>query len=185
MFSEYRNKLISVVSSMDDKAVERLVNILKLAHAEHRQVFLIGNGGSAGNAIHIENDFVYGVAKTLGGGLLIRSLTSNQAVLTCLANDVGYEQIFREQIALFAAKGDVLIALSGSGNSPNILRGIEMARSLGCTTIGILGYDGGKAKSIVDLAIHADVDDMQVAEDMQLIVMHYCMQRLCGLIGGD
>src|SRR3990172_7789335 len=105
-----------------------------------RRVFLCGNGGSAGNAIHLANDFLYGVAKRSGGGMKVHALTANPAVVTCLANDVGYEHIFSEQLAVQAQAGDLLIALSGSGNSPNIVSAIERARSLGVRSYAVLGY---------------------------------------------
>ena len=96
-----------------------------------RQVFFCGNGGSAGNAIHLANDFLYGIAKRTGAGLKVPALSANPAVVTCLANDVGYDHIFSEQLAVLAETGDLLIVLSGSGNSPNILRVLEQASSYG------------------------------------------------------
>ncbi len=149
-----------------------------LCWQEGRRVFLCGNGGSAGNAIHLANDFLYGVAKTTGGGLKVMALSANSAVMTCLANDVGYDHIFSEQLAVQAQKGDLLIALSGSGNSGNIVRVIEQAKSMGVKSFAILGFTGGKCKQLADVPIHFPVDDMQIAEDLQLIVGHMLMQYL-------
>lgn len=143
-----------------------------------RQVFLCGNGGSGGNAIHLANDFLYGIAKRTGGGLKVLSLTANAAVITCLANDVGYERIFSEQLAVQGQAGDLLIVLSGSGNSPNIIRVLEQAKAMGIKSCAILGYTGGRCKSLADHAIHFPVDDMQIAEDLQLVVGHMLMQWL-------
>jgi D-sedoheptulose 7-phosphate isomerase len=145
---------------------------------EKRQVFFCGNGGSAGNAVHLANDFLYGIAKKTGGGLKAHALSANTAVMTCLANDVGYEFIFSEQLAVQAQAGDLLIALSGSGNSPNIVRAIEQAKSMEVKTYAILGFTGGKCKDLADVPIHFPVNDMQIAEDMQLIVGHMMMQWL-------
>jgi D-sedoheptulose 7-phosphate isomerase len=143
-----------------------------------RQVFLCGNGGSAANAIHLANDFIYGISKTPGVGLRVTALSANSAVITCLANDLGYETIFAAQLAVQAVRGDVLIALSGSGNSPNIIKALEQARAMGVKTYAILGYSGGKAKTLADVPIHFAVDDMQLSEDLQLVVGHMIMQWL-------
>lgn len=144
----------------------------------NNRVFLCGNGGSAGNAIHLANDFLYGIAKRSGAGMKVMALTANSAVLTCLGNDLGYEHVFSEQLAVQAQAGDLLIALSGSGNSPNIVRAIEQAKEIGVKSYAVLGFDGGKCKGLADAVIHFPVDDMQISEDLQLIVGHMLMQWL-------
>jgi D-sedoheptulose 7-phosphate isomerase len=111
-----------------------------------------------------------------GPGLRAHALPANAAVLTCLANDTDYSEIFSLQLQTFGQPGDILLALSGSGNSPNILKAIEKGRALGMRTFAILGYSGGKAKTLVDVPIHFPVDDMQISEDLQLIVGHMVMQ---------
>lgn len=139
-----------------------------------------GNGGSAGNAVHLANDFLYGAGiKNDGGGLCVEALSANPAVLTCLANDLGYDQIYAEQLKVKAQPGDVLIALSGSGNSLNIIKALEAGNAIGMKTFAILGYSGGRCKDIAQYPIHFEIDDMQIAEDLQLIVGHICMQWLC------
>lgn len=177
-FADYAGRLQEVLQGSSWEGVEALARDLLECWQAKKQVFLCGNGGSAGNAIHLANDFLYGIAKTHGSGLRVNALSANTAVLTCLANDCGYDQIFSMQLAVQASKGDVLIALSGSGNSPNILKALEQARKSGVKSYAILGYSGGKAKSLADVAIHFAVDDMQIAEDMQLIVGHMLMQWL-------
>jgi len=142
------------------------------------QLFFCGNGGSAGNAIHLANDFIYGAGRRIGKGLKVEALSANPAVLTCLANDVGYDFVFSEQLKVKAEKGDVLVALSGSGNSANIIRAIEAGNKIGMDTFAILGYSGGTCKDIAKHSIHFPVDDMQISEDLQLIVGHMCMQWL-------
>jgi D-sedoheptulose 7-phosphate isomerase len=144
-----------------------------------KQVFLCGNGGSAANAIHIANDLFYGAAKNTGKpGIASHALTANQAIVLCIANDFSYEEIFAEQLRAQGRPGDILVALSGSGNSENIVRAIQAARSIGMTSIAILGYTGGKCKDLADIPIHFAVDDMQISEDAQLIVGHMLMQWL-------
>lgn len=177
-FKTYSDRLSNVLSSADWSQVSLLANELQLAWATGKRVFICGNGGSAGNAIHLANDLLYGIAKCSGGGMKVIALSANPAVLTCLANDLGYNSIFSEQLAVHAEAGDLLIALSGSGNSPNIVLAIEQAKTMEVKSFAILGYSGGKCKEIADVAIHIPVDDMQLAEDMQLIVGHMLMQWL-------
>lgn len=178
LIADYSTRLQHVLAESDWSGVNQLAIDMLLCWQEGRRVFLCGNGGSAGNAIHLANDFLYGVAKTTGGGLKVMALSANSAVMTCLANDVGYDHIFSEQLAVQAQKGDLLIALSGSGNSGNIVRVVEQAKSMGVKSFAILGFSGGKCKQLADVPIHFPVDDMQIAEDLQLIVGHMLMQYL-------
>jgi D-sedoheptulose 7-phosphate isomerase len=116
-----------------------------------------------------------------GIGLRIEALPANAAVLTCLANDIGYENIFSEQLRVKANAGDVLVVFSGSGNSPNVVNALEMGNAKGMKTFAVLGYSGGKCKDLAQVPLHFEIDDMQVAEDLQLIIGHMIMQWLCGL----
>ena len=177
-FSDYARRLQSVLRSSDWSGVERLARELGHCWRAGQQVFLCGNGGSAGNAIHLANDFLYGVSKAVGSGLRVSALPANSSTLTCLANDAGYEAIFSMQLAVQADRDDVLIALSGSGNSANIIKALEQAQAMSMKTFAILGFSGGRAKMLADVPIHFPVDDMQIAEDMQLIVGHMVMQWL-------
>lgn len=177
-FADYASRLSGVLASSTWTSVASLAAAIHEAWMRGQQVFLCGNGGSAGNAIHLANDFVYGVAKRTGGGIKALALSANPAVMTCLANDVGYNNIYSEQLAVQGGEGDVLIALSGSGNSPNIVKVLEQARAMRIKSYAILGYSGGKCKELADVSIHFPVDDMQISEDMQLIVGHMLMQYL-------
>lgn len=178
----YTSNLNKVVEEMDIKAVECLAKDLQKSWQEKRSVYICGNGGSAGNAIHLANDLIYGIGQTktsgLRCGLKIEALPANASVVTCLGNDIGYENIFAQQIATKGEKGDVLIVLSGSGNSANIINAIEIAKKLEMQTHAILGFDGGKCLATADNCIHFKVNDMQMAEDTQLIVGHIIMQWL-------
>lgn len=176
---DYSSRLQALLEASDWSSVNLLAQDMLRCWREKRQVFFCGNGGSAGNAIHLANDFLYGIAKKTGAGLRVQALSANSAVITCLANDIGYESIFSEQLAVQAQAGDLLVALSGSGNSPNILRVIEQAKAMNVKSYAILGFTGGKCKDLVDVPIHFSVNDMQIAEDMQLIVGHMMMQYLC------
>ena len=175
-FSSYAEQLQEVLAVSDWTNVLALGTVLFQAWENRKKVFICGNGGSAANADHIANDFVYAMTKSTGAGLDATSLCSNSAVLSCLANDVGYEEIFSEQLAVSAQPDDVLIVLSGSGNSSNVVRALEMAKKLSVKTISIVGFDGGKCKQLSDLSIHFAVDDMQISEDLQLVVGHMVMR---------
>ncbi len=176
--SDYSSRLQMALQTADWSGVGRLAEELHDCWRNGRQVFICGNGGSAGNAMHLANDFLYGISKTRGSGLRVNALPANSSVLTCLANDEGYDEIFSLQLAVQGRPGDVLIVLSGSGNSPNILKALAQAKTTGLRTYAILGYTGGKAKAMADVAIHFPVDDMQISEDLQLIAGHMIMQWL-------
>ena len=174
----YRDTLEAALEYHDWSDVADLANAMRRCWQDRRQVFLCGNGGSAANAIHLANDFLYGVAKADGRGLRITALPANAAVVTCLGNDIGYADIFSQQLSVLAEPGDLLLAFSGSGNSPNIVKALERARELQMTSYAILGFSGGKCLTLADHPIHFPVDDMQVAEDLQVMIGHMLMQEL-------
>lgn len=177
-FEHYADRLCAMLKSFDWSQIAPMAEELADCAVTRRQVFLAGNGGSNGNAIHLANDFLYGVAKKPGRALRVHALGANPAVLTCLANDEGYERIFELQLRELANAGDVLIVFSGSGNSPNILKALDAAREIGMKSYAVLGYSGGKAKDLCDHALHFPVDDMQLSENSQTIVGHMLMQWL-------
>jgi D-sedoheptulose 7-phosphate isomerase len=158
--------------------IQALGEALLKAWIDGRTIYFCGNGGSAGNAIHLANDFIYGAGLKNGGGLRTEALSANTAILTCLANDIGYDNIYSEQIKIKGNSGDILVILSGSGNSPNVVNAIKTGNAIGMKTFAILGFSGGLCKEIVQYPIHFEVDDMQIAEDIQLVVGHICMQWL-------
>lgn len=145
-------------------------------------LFICGNGGSAANALHIANDLHYGIGACgqapIMPGIRVEALPANTGIITCLANDTGYENIYSKQLEVKANQNDILIALSGSGNSGNIVNAIKTARDLKMKSVAILAFSGGQCKDLADLSIHFPIDDMQIAEDTQLIIGHLCMQWL-------
>lgn len=177
-FTGYASRLQATLASAEWSGVAQLAADIHACWLQKRQVFICGNGGSAGNAIHLANDFLYGVAKRPGGGLRVNALSANPAVITCLANDIGYERIYSEQLSVMANPNDVLIVLSGSGNSPNIVNALEQAKAMNVKSYAILGFSGGRSKKLADVPIHFSVDDMQISEDLQLVVGHMLMQWL-------
>ena len=178
IFQAYADRFQGMLKNIPFQAVAKLAGAVSEIWLERRQVFLCGNGGSAGNANHLANDFIYGIAKD-GLGLRSHSLSANPSVITCLANDISYPDIYAQQLRVLAQPGDLLIVFSGSGNSPNIVEAVKTAKDMGMTTCGVLGYSGGKCLSLVDIPIHFAINDMQISEDMQLLVGHMVMQYLC------
>ena len=175
----YIDKLTQALNLGVSDEILGLAQSLLSAWDNGNAIYLFGNGGSAGNAIHLANDLIYGAGLTRGIGLRAESLSANSAVISCLANDLGYDKIYSEQIRVKGNPGDICIALSGSGNSVNIINAINEANKIGMKSFAILGFDGGKCKQIVQHPIHYEIHDMQVSEDLQLIVGHICMQWLC------
>lgn len=184
-FKDYRSRLVDAMNSFDLSLVFKLAEEVLSARQENKHIFLCGNGGSAANAIHIANDFVCLISRSNKKGIRATALSSNQAVFTCLGNDIGYENIFSFQLETLGKEGDILIALSGSGNSPNILKAVHTAKDLKIRSYAILGFDGGKCLNLVDVPIHFSVNDMQISEDLQLIVGHMVMQNLIKQISGE
>ena len=178
-FQRYAASVTKVIGEQSWTEVRILAQAMFDVWHDRKQLFLCGNGGSAGNAIHLANDFLYGIASEIeGSGMRVEALTANSSVLSCLANDVGYSEIFSEQLLAKANEGDLLIVLSGSGNSPNVVRALEVANKIDMKTFAILGYSGGKCFELAQVPIHFSINDMQISEDLQLIVGHMCMQWL-------
>jgi D-sedoheptulose 7-phosphate isomerase len=174
----YSDRLSRALGLSAMREIPSLGDALMDAWKANRSVYLCGNGGSAGNAIHIANDFLLGAGQRAGRGLRVEALSANPAVLTALANDIGYDQIFAEQIKVKANPGDILIALSGRGNSPNVVNALVLGNAKGMKTFAILGFSGGRCKALAQHSIHFEIDDMQISEDLQLVVGHICMQWL-------
>ena len=178
LLGNYARQMSEALALLPLGPIEELANDFIRVRDAGRSVWICGNGGSAANAVHWGNDFIYPVVKQGGPGVRIQSLSANPAVLTCLGNDIGYDLIYARQLETFGVAGDVLVVLSGSGNSPNILKVMEQARKQGIKSFALVGFDGGKAKGLADRAIHLPGDDMQVAEDLQMVVCHMLVKAL-------
>lgn len=177
--TNYAEQLADLLAKTDWRLVENLAEILAELTTNGRHLYICGNGGSAGNAQHLANDFLYGVSPKKKQAIKVEALSANASVLTCLGNDVGYDNIFAHQLDVKGDKGDVLMVLSGSGNSPNIINAINSAKNKGMYTAGVIGYSGGQAKNLLDLPIHFAIEDMQIAEDLQMVVGHMLARLLC------
>jgi D-sedoheptulose 7-phosphate isomerase len=147
----YKAELLSALETIDLEKVEAAIQVLSQARDERRHIFTCGNGGSASTASHFATDIVKGASFGRTDRFRIMALTDSLSTMTAYSNDVSYECVFVEQLKNFAEPGDVLIAVSGSGNSPNVLRAVEYANSIGCRTIGLSGRDGGQLGALIIL----------------------------------
>ncbi|MEB2312597.1 MAG: SIS domain-containing protein [Sorangiineae bacterium] len=147
----FLDELVAALGEIDERAVERIVGLLADAHRAGRAVLIMGNGGSAATASHFACDLQ--AAARSGKRLRVSSLNDNVPVLTALANDLGYENVFSEQVASNVAAGDIVIVLTASGDSENVLRAVRAASDHGAVTVGILGFGGGRARALVDHAL--------------------------------
>jgi D-sedoheptulose 7-phosphate isomerase len=153
-------------------AIDGVIGALMQALEAQRFVYVMGNGGSAANAEHFVNDLGKGGLRGFPRRFKIVSLASNVSLLTAWANDTAYDEVFAEQLRNFVAPGDVAMALSGSGNSPNVLRAFALARSRGAVTVGLTGGDGGKLKALCDHCLVVPTDNMQHIEELHLVMLH-------------
>ncbi len=168
----YLDDVAWLVKLLPVPAILALVDLLDTARMAGRTVLLCGNGGSGATAAHWANDLSKGAAGPCRPRLRALSLTDSMPILTALANDIQYEQVFAEQVQTWAGPGDVVICISGSGNSPNVLRAAESARCRGATPVGLIGFGGGALAALVDLAVLVDSCSMEQVEDAHMIVTH-------------
>jgi D-sedoheptulose 7-phosphate isomerase len=174
---DYLDRLVTTLERLPADAIESLSELLYRAYTDGKQVFILGNGGSASTASHMACDLG---KNTIGPNMRrfrIMSLNDNIPLLTALSNDLGYENMFAEQLQNLIQPGDVLIVLSGSGNSPNVLRAMEYARSQSAEVAALLGFGGGRAAELADLNVLVDSDDYGVVEDAHLIINHILVEH--------
>ena len=174
--NDYFDKVKNCIDNVDRNEIKKFIDILSDAKVNGMQIFIMGNGGSAASASHFCCDFNKGVSYQKDNKFKMICLNDNIATVMAYANDVGYEDVFVEQLKNFLRKGDIVIGLSGSGNSKNILKAVEYANANGAITVGLTGYDGGMLKKIASYSVNANIDDMQVSEDMHMMLIHMLMQ---------
>jgi len=179
-FSDYTTYLTTALGSVDVGQIEAFTAVLFDAWQRGAMVFVIGNGGSAANASHLAQDLAKGTCATVDQQRRLRalSLTDNVAFMSALGNDEGYDSIFVQQLRTFCSPGDVLVAISGSGNSPNVLRAVEYAGANGVTTVGVTGFDGGRLYDMIDHKVHVPLHDMCTAESIHSIIFHHVILDL-------
>ena len=178
-FLDYCEGLKEALDAIPADAAEKFLLLLESAYQEGRQVFLMGNGGSGSTASHAAADLNKGVSFGREKRFRVMSLNDNMATLTAYANDVSYSDAFVEQLKNFLQPGDLVIAISGSGNSPNVLKAVEYANQRGAVTIGLCGFGGGKLAAVAQVPVHIPVKDMQKVEDIHMMLFHVAMQVLC------
>lgn len=169
---DYFGELGQVLRSLSYSVIDQITALLLRAYEENRSIYLFGNGGSASLASHAACDLGKGTSVEGLRRFRVLALTDNIPTLTAWANDASYEDVFAEQLRNFARKGDVVLAISGSGNSANVLKGLKVGRELGAHTIGLTGYHGGKMKELCDLCLVVPSDNMQFIEDLHVCISH-------------
>lgn len=168
----YFELLLKTIRNLPFDQVDQVAEILVRAYKRQRTIFLFGNGGSAALASHFACDLGKGTVNGSGKRFRVMALTDNVPLMTAWANDSKYEDIFSEQLANFMMPGDVAFAISGSGNSPNVLKALRVARESGSTTVGLTGFAGGRMLAFCDACIVVPCDNMQIIEDLHLCVSH-------------
>jgi len=169
---DYLLAVQDVLAHLDHQVVDGMIDVIWRGYEEGRTLFVFGNGGSAALASHFACDIGKGTVAGRAKRLKTIALTDNVALITALANDKAYDEIFSEQLESLAEKGDIALAISGSGNSPNVIRGLEAGRRLGVQTLVLTGFAGGRAKTLADLCLIVPSDSMQHIEDAHLCATH-------------
>ena len=189
-FSEYAEKYLErlrqVIDGINHIETERFVDLLLKARESGKTVFFVGNGGSAATSSHFANDLSIGTRQQ-EKPFKVFSLVDNVATLSAIGNDYGYDQIFAQQLRVYGQKGDLLVGISASGNSPNLLRAFEVGRELGLMTVAITAFDGGKLKKIADHSVHVPTNagEYGPAEDAHLILDHLITHYFQSVLGAD
>ena len=184
MLKEYAERLSACLEGSDMATLDRIGRLLLEAKAQGRTIFLIGNGGSSATASHVTNDLVKGCRVGGAAGFRAVCLNDSTTLLTCLANDFSYADAFAILLETYARRGDILVAFSGSGNSPNVVRALEKAAEMGVARIGFGGRDGGRMKPLCDISLIAPTDSMEMIEDLHLIYWHDLVCSMRAALGG-
>lgn len=183
--SEYRQLLTDTLNRLDMAAVDAMVECFAEAHARGATIFTMGNGGSGASASHAAGDFLKGASYGLDQRFKMICLNDNLPSMMAIANDIGWDDIFVEPLKNFLQPGDVVIGISGSGNSKNVLKAVDYAKSKGATVIGMTGFKGGKLREAADISIHSDAMDMEVAEDVHMAVFNMVKKVMMARLMGD
>jgi len=179
--SEYIDLEKRVLDSLSIQDISKVMNVMEEARLTGKRIFVCGNGGSASTASHLECDFNKGVSYDQEIKYDIECLSDNVPMMMAIANDIGYDDVFVVPLRNKLKPNDIVIGISGSGNSENVIRAFEYANQMGATTISFTGYSGGKLKPMSDCNIHVNVDNMQIVEDIHLILNHMMMYILAGM----
>lgn len=180
-YLELEKKILDALPKED---INEVMNVLENARLSGKRIYTCGNGGSASTASHMKNDFNKGISYNLDVKYDMECLNDSIPMMMAVANDFSYDEIFVVPLKNKIKPGDVLIGISGSGNSENVVRAFTYANEMGAHTIAFTGYDGGKLKKMAEYNIHVPVDNMQITEDIHLVLNHMMMYILCELLNG-
>lgn len=172
LMDNYFDRLKETIDKLDRKEISKFIDIMQAAKQNGHYVYIMGNGGSGATASHFVCDFNKGMSYSHSEKHRLVCLNDNISTMLAYANDVGYEDIFVEQLKNFLKPNDVVIAISGSGNSKNIIKAVNYANSKGAITVGFTGFSGGALKNIAKYSINTMIDDMQITEDIHMIICH-------------
>lgn len=175
---DYVNKEVELLNTMDKEVIEETINALLEAYESESTIYVFGNGGSASTASHMANDFNKGISEHTEKKFRVCCLNDNVSTVLAIANDISYEDIFSFQLKNKMKPGDVVIGISGSGNSENVIRALKYAKTEGAKTIGWVGFDGGTVSKISDIVFHVPIHNMQIVEDFHLILNHLMMYAI-------
>lgn len=181
----YIQRESEILNALDVDSINAAMNLLEDCRKNGRSVYIFGNGGSSSNSSHFQADFNKGVSEGLDKKHSFYCLNDNVATLMAVANDFCFEEVFRYQLKGRLKPTDVILAISGSGNSKNVINAVSYAKELGCTVIGLTGFNGGKLKQLSDISLHVPVDDMQITEDIHLVFDHLMMSVFCKNLKGN
>jgi len=171
----YLEHEIETLRALDIEAINAALNLLLEAYENGTTIYVFGNGGSSSTASHYQNDFNKGVSEHTEKKFNFLCLNDNVPTVMAVANDIGFEEVFRFQLRGHLKPGDLVMAISGSGNSKNVINAVEYAKSCGNKIIGLTGFGGGKLKKLSDVSLHAPVNSMQITEDIHMIFDHLMM----------
>ncbi|MGL4388943.1 MAG: D-sedoheptulose-7-phosphate isomerase [Brevinema sp.] len=177
--NQYFDQLKQTLDTISREEIEQFINILITARNNNKHIFVMGNGGSASTASHMVCDLNKGASYQKDKRFKVICLNDSMSTLSAYGNDVSFDKIFVEQLANFVKEGDVVIAISGSGNSKNILEAIEYANQQKAITVGWTGYTEGKLQTLAQNCVKANINDMQIAEDIHMILNHLCLKLIC------
>lgn len=184
-YRAYFDRLKNTVDKLSVDTIQKIVQSLLHCRDENKTMFIFGNGGSAANASHIAGDFLKGISYGLDKRFRVLCLNDNMAGTTAIANDLSYDEVFIEQLKTFMMPGDVVIGISGSGNSENVVKAIKWARENRGKTIGICGFKGGRLAQTAEIVMLVPIEDMEITEDIHSIVFHCIKQEINRCIKGD
>ncbi|RPH32096.1 MAG: SIS domain-containing protein [Bacteroidales bacterium] len=181
-FTEYFKQVSDVLTRIDVSELEAVANSITECYNREGMIYIFGNGGSSATATHVAGDYLKAITFGMDKRLKIICLSDNTPGLMAIANDISYDDIFVEQLKSFIKSGDLVIGISGSGNSENVLRALKLANDRKVETVALVGFSGGKAKSMVDICVHIPINDMEMTEDLHLLCFHAIKQHLINTI---